>query len=79
MIALMHFDINAHLGGIAMPVLLLHAQNDCVINEATFHQLHRIPQAAELIVKGHGHFIPLTTSRFFNTQLFRILNVCEVL
>ncbi|WP_433915358.1 alpha/beta fold hydrolase [Serratia symbiotica] len=48
-----------------MPVLLIHGQNDCVINEATFHQLRRIPQAAELIVKGHGHFIPLTTSRFF--------------
>lgn len=62
-----------------MPVLLIHGQNDCVINEATFHQLRRIPQAAELIVKGHGHFIPLTTSRFFNTQLFRFLNVCEVL
>lgn len=77
--ALMHFNINARLGGISMPVLLIHGQNDCVINEATFHQLRRIPQAAELIVKGHGHFIPLTKSRFFNTQLFRFLNVCEVL
>lgn len=72
--ALMRFDINARLGGIAMPVLLTHGQNDCVINEATFHQLRRIPQAAELVVEKHGHFIPLTASRFFNTQLLRFLD-----
>ncbi|MDG9669443.1 alpha/beta fold hydrolase [Hahella sp. CR1] len=72
--ALMRFDVNARLGGIAMPVLLTHGQNDCVIDDATFDQLRRIPQAAELVVKGHGHFIPLTASRFFNTQLLRFLN-----
>ncbi len=63
----MYFDINARLGGIDVPVLLIYGQNDCVINEATFYQLRRIPQAAELIVKGHDHFVPLTTSLFFNT------------
>ncbi|ABC30230.1 Polyketide synthase modules and related protein [Hahella chejuensis KCTC 2396] len=72
--ALMRFDVNARLGGIAIPVLLIHGQNDCVIDEATFDQLRRIPQAAELVVEKHGHFIPLTASRFFNTQLLRFLN-----
>ncbi|OOZ63087.1 hypothetical protein BOW45_12110 [Solemya velum gill symbiont] len=72
--ALMRFDVNACLGGIVMPVLLTHGQNDCVIDEATFDRLRRIPLAAELVVKGHGHFIPLTRSRFFNTQLLRFLN-----
>ncbi|WP_151897959.1 alpha/beta fold hydrolase [Candidatus Enterovibrio altilux] len=72
--ALMCFDVNARLGGIAMPVLLTHGQNDCIIDEATFDRLRRIPQAAELVVKGHGHFIPLTASQFFNTQLLHFLN-----
>lgn len=72
--ALVQFDINAGLGKINMPVLLAHGQNDCVIDEDAFSKLCRIPRAAKLVVKGHGHFIPLTASRFFNTQLLRFLN-----
>ncbi|WP_097356150.1 alpha/beta fold hydrolase [Candidatus Enterovibrio escicola] len=71
---LTRFDVNARLGGIAMPVLLIHGQNDCVIDEATFDQLRHILSAAEMVVKGHGHFIPPTSSRLFNEQLLRFLN-----
>ncbi|NKD87404.1 alpha/beta fold hydrolase [Haematospirillum sp. 15-248] len=72
--ALVRFDINAGLGKISMPVLLAHGQDDCVIDDAAFSRLSCIPGASRLVVKGHGHFIPLTASRFFNTHLLRFLN-----
>lgn len=72
--ALTRFNINSFLPDITSKVLLVHGQNDCVVDEISFSRLSKIPHAIPLKIDGHGHFIPLTASRLFNTELIRFIN-----
>ncbi|MGL4487464.1 MAG: alpha/beta fold hydrolase [Yersinia sp. (in: enterobacteria)] len=72
--ALQHFNIEAQLQNIVASTLLVHGKNDCVVNDASFLRLAAIPQATQLMYEKHGHFIPLTSSRLFNTALIRFLD-----
>jgi len=76
--ALTQFDIRTRLPKVSIRTLLVHGQNDCVVDDTAFQCLTVIPQTRQLRVEGHGHFIPLTSSRLFNMTLIRFLDEVSV-
>ncbi|WP_448512423.1 alpha/beta fold hydrolase [Photorhabdus laumondii] len=72
---LTRFDVEERLQDISTSVLLVYGQHDCVVDESSFDRLATIPQVTLLKVEEHGHFIPLTASRVFNTELISFLNM----
>ncbi|PHM67142.1 alpha/beta fold hydrolase [Xenorhabdus sp. KJ12.1] len=72
--ALTSFNIEDDLKNITTQTLLVRGKNDCVVDDASFTRLTKIPHSKSIYYEEHGHYIPLTASRSFNEKLIEFLD-----
>ncbi|PCR96224.1 hypothetical protein CP336_11690 [Pseudomonas fluorescens] len=63
-------DFSAQLPSIDVRTLIVHGQQDVVIDRTDVELLQRLPDARLEVFADQGHFIPLTAARRFNELLF---------
>lgn len=70
------FDLSQQLSNVDVPTLIVAGEKDSVITQKDIDLLRQIPRHEALILKGHGHFIPLTAARVFNKKIaeFVVMN-----
>ena len=70
------FDLSQQLAMVDVPTLIVAGEKDSVITQKDIDILRQIPRHDSMILKGHGHFIPLTAARVFNKRIaeFVVMN-----
>lgn len=67
--ALTDFDVVDRLPDLTTDCLVVRGLGDCVLDEEAVAQYAKVPRARVREFADHGHYVPLTAARDFNTTL----------